>query len=820
MGQPSPVTSGDADSAWSDYRAMDSDDSHSSSAGIPLSPPPPPPPQLPHSWTRTDSSSSSSSSSNSDSIASSTRINDLANNSDASTSLLSLTRPGMDIPGAVADFDVLPLTAASSLSSAPTCGNSTLSSSPTLGYSTSPSSHDHAECKGDDCADHLADDSSGALVAHSPTDPLDEMQWEIVPAEQLLHPKLEPIDEDQFCLDDLQEAPFHAETSTGDAAATSAAAVQASTVVKTKRPRGRPRKLSIVPATPSSSKVTKGRSKTGCITCRKRKKKCDEAKPRCMNCEKNAVVCEGYPEKQIWKSGKEKAEEELLKNQSLPVITMQPIFIGLETAEDRIFWRHYNDHLSAVFTIEGEHKNAFQDMLVPLATRHQGAMHSILSLASKHLDYQTPYGEKILRKNTKTTIDSLRRRGDYHNDKAVTKLKEGMSYRHSDDPDAQDALAACYGQMLCFVLEALAEGDTCGSQRSHYDAFLYLIRTSPPADPAFHAFIVEIFLYHIFAHDLVYVPGPHGPRRLLVEGWTPPTPIHPPRMIGVADGLFNILSQITTMRHSIRTRIVCNNVPKVDYDTLYLASKIEADIHGWTPTWPAGDSRERVTLLYKQMTWLYLKTTICPPASSFFTVPQTELLHTQTDAVVDAAAPPHGVATSSCASSPSPKLEAMVPTANHFGNPRRHSIANPHMTYGARPFLQPLGDFQFQPPTTSSSNPRASPPPIRRPANNASNIRVAVEESLVLLESFKPSDPAQTLLLIPCVIVGAECYATAERERIRNAIRVVHGYTGLRNTQKALEVLEEVWRLIDLGDYSSAWDWQAVATRLGAHHLF
>jgi hypothetical protein len=28
-----------------------------------------------------------------------------------------------------------------------------------------------------------------------------------------------------------------------------------------------------------------------------------------MNCEKNAVVCEGYHEKQIWKSGREKAEE-------------------------------------------------------------------------------------------------------------------------------------------------------------------------------------------------------------------------------------------------------------------------------------------------------------------------------------------------------------------------------------------------------------------------------------------------------------------------------------------------------------------------------
>lgn len=28
-----------------------------------------------------------------------------------------------------------------------------------------------------------------------------------------------------------------------------------------------------------------------------------------MNCEKNAVVCEGYPEKQLWKSGKERAAE-------------------------------------------------------------------------------------------------------------------------------------------------------------------------------------------------------------------------------------------------------------------------------------------------------------------------------------------------------------------------------------------------------------------------------------------------------------------------------------------------------------------------------
>lgn len=44
------------------------------------------------------------------------------------------------------------------------------------------------------------------------------------------------------------------------------------------RKRGRPRKHPL-PTPGGQAKVTKGRSKTGCITCRRRKKKCDENKP-------------------------------------------------------------------------------------------------------------------------------------------------------------------------------------------------------------------------------------------------------------------------------------------------------------------------------------------------------------------------------------------------------------------------------------------------------------------------------------------------------------------------------------------------------------
>lgn len=47
-----------------------------------------------------------------------------------------------------------------------------------------------------------------------------------------------------------------------------------------RRPRGRPRKHP-KPEPASLSKKPLGRSKTGCITCRRRKKKCDERKPNC-----------------------------------------------------------------------------------------------------------------------------------------------------------------------------------------------------------------------------------------------------------------------------------------------------------------------------------------------------------------------------------------------------------------------------------------------------------------------------------------------------------------------------------------------------------
>lgn len=94
--------------------------------------------------------------------------------------------------------------------------------------------------------------------------------WEHGQDELMTAPKLEPNDDD-IKLGDVTVAPL---------TPVQQSAPLHNSEAKQKRPRGRPRKHP-QPQAVNANKVTKGRSKTGCITCRKRKKKCDEAKPRC-----------------------------------------------------------------------------------------------------------------------------------------------------------------------------------------------------------------------------------------------------------------------------------------------------------------------------------------------------------------------------------------------------------------------------------------------------------------------------------------------------------------------------------------------------------
>jgi hypothetical protein len=453
-----------------------------------------------------------------------------------------------------------------------------------------------------------------------------------------------------------------------------------------------------------------------------------------MNCERNSVKCEGYPEKTICKSGKEKAEEGKTKQSrqqgheerstarlgrggSLTMSSVQLPFLvhGVETESDRIFLHHYISRLSIIFTLEGEHDSAFRNILLPMAQQHSGLMHSILALSSKHIDYTTPYGVQILREHPGVDVETLEKRSQFQQQEAFKELV-------TQQGDAKVA-PATYAQMICLVLQTLSDPSPNGQHRFHLQHYQKLVQESPPEDGDCMKFIHEFFQYHIHTDELIYLPQGDVHYISISDNWNLPCTLSQPsamRLLGVFDGLFLYMSKITNIRNKIRQNIEQDIDPIVDYKAFYAASEIEAGIREWTPVWPHGDPRDAAGMLYKQMMWIYLWRTIHPPQTTNW------------------------------------KLD--------------------------------------------------------------SHITTAVNDGLALLARFGPRDPSQTLILAPAFVIGCAAFEKEQRDPIRKAIGVVKSYTEYKNTDTALDVLKEVWRLMDAEDERS-WDWQSIAHRMGMDFL-
>ncbi|ATY58267.1 C6 transcription factor [Cordyceps militaris] len=616
-------------------------------------------------------------------------------------------------------------------------------------------------------------------------------EWEEGSDSAPIKPKNEPVDDEDITMSEVKIP-------------TLASPEKSIVAPGQKRGRGRPRKNPI-PAPTNGTKVTKGRSKTGCITCRKRKKKCDEAKPGCMNCEKNSVLCEGYNEKQIWKSGKDR--DQVLpgrtNREAFPSVTLPTLVQGLDTPEDKIFLRHYINRLSNVLTVEPKSHNAFKDILLTLATSQPGLLHSILSISSLHIDLDTPYGEGILQINPAVTKESLRQRSNYHTTEARNYLYGAFEKSELLDKDSSEyhlVLAALYGQMLCLVVRTLIEGNPRGEHRVHLKAYQKLIRESPPESTQLHTFITEFFQYHICADDLLWHPETDSTRLSLEETGSTPHD-HTSRLVGVTDGLFCHLRDITTLRNEIRSRLAgAKDQPAVSYAEIFKANDITMALQSWSPNWPRSDNRVRVGELYKLTLWIYSFRTIYPPAASNadFLLGGSSLLSYMQERRSSVAS--SGQLSNGCSEDKHPFEQKISCSPNSSRTSSIHEedgLPTPAPTHG-----------------TSSSRP-PSPPPSRRPSQDDKRVTTSILDALSILETFEPNDQCQTLLLIPCLLIGTSCFDAALRPRIQAAVQAVREYTGLRNADRVQEVLNATWALMDAGDWVAVWDWQTVARHKG-----
>ncbi|KAH8593943.1 fungal-specific transcription factor domain-containing protein [Bisporella sp. PMI_857] len=448
--------------------------------------------------------------------------------------------------------------------------------------------------------------------------------------DMLLVPKLEP-QEEEINMADVKETTTQTESH-----------ALIATPITTKRPRGRPRKHPKVNLE-DKAKVAKARSKTGCITCRKRKKKCDERKPGCLNCEKNAAICEGYPPKTVWKSGKEKAEEGMriinyvvvhesevdaipaaqLRRMSFSVPSLPPrlppIIDGVETPGDRIFFHHYLFNLGYRFTVEGEHENAFTQLLLSMAVEHPQVMHSILGLSGKHIDFSSPYGLQLLKEHPEVDLPTLEARSEHHALLAMKELAHNTDQvleQQGQTTDLKELIDATMGQMLCHVLETLADPSPRGFHRVSLKKYHEIMSKHPPTNSKFSLFANEFFQYHTCADELIFFPTSPADEYASNKWEIPSTIIQPAavRLLGVFDNLFTYMSRITQLRNQIRNNLERGVDPPVPYQSRWIATEIEAGLRDWEPAWPTGDARDLAGHLYRQMLYVYLYRTIYPPS--------------------------------------------------------------------------------------------------------------------------------------------------------------------------------------------------------------
>lgn len=653
-----------------------------------------------------------------------------------------------------------------------------------------------------------------------------------------------------------------------------------------------------------------------------------------MNCEKNGVICEGYQATHVWKSGKEIAEEgkehrtsyprhdfcglltaRRTAESAIPRLVLPPIIDGVETTEDKIFWKHFLDNLSSKLTVETETQNAFRTFVVPIARAHRGVIHAVLSLSAKHIDLATPYGRRYLLENPTVTPDSLQRRGAYHHREATHRCSpDRLAVLQHEDREAYEfELKAVYCQILCFLLESMAEGNPHGDHRVHLQGYQSLMAAHQPRDDGFRIFIMEFFEYHIYADHFLHPPQVEMVQLSTNEWNSHMVRLQPPRLIGVNDGLFRQLSRITRIRNGIRHNINHGIVPVVDYRALHEATDIETEIGNYEPVFPHGDGRRAVSTLYRCMMWVHLFRTMYPPdrggmnmnidhpprsgmdggyrhpaAAPGTSSPGGDVSdYMMGEAGVQGGTPPmsshssvsspgsldhqshhqlhqqHVAAASQMMTVPSPagsgsSTTAIDPSVNNdiasaaspitaaaaaAGVPMSHSAASLHHQSGSHHDIhqhqqhpQGVGDdfdrtatsfdhFYTASGTTRGNNnadPDAvttSPPPsprpiLRGPCWQDPKIENAIEQFLTLLGHVGPSNASQTLLLMPCVVVGVACFAPHQRAKIDAAIRNVKGYTGLRNADRARELLEVVWERMDLARWSEVWDWESIAAEV------
>lgn len=155
----------------------------------------------------------------------------------------------------------------------------------------------------------------------------------------------------------------------------------------------------------STSKAL-SRTRTGCLTCRRRRKKCDERHPTCLGCERNQLIC-------LWpiltdhqwntESSDDLSKVALASSpdpKRLPPADLGTAPLGLVVSALPVIFRHppaarlvdFYTNITAQRIIGRSHiENPFITHFLRIATVSPALQHAILAVSSTHRSFSDPY---------------------------------------------------------------------------------------------------------------------------------------------------------------------------------------------------------------------------------------------------------------------------------------------------------------------------------------------------------------------------------------------------------------------------------------------
>ncbi|KAH8702930.1 fungal-specific transcription factor domain-containing protein [Phaeosphaeriaceae sp. PMI808] len=215
------------------------------------------------------------------------------------------------------------------------------------------------------------------------------------------------------------------------------------------------------------SRPPHSRTRAGCLTCRSRKKKCDEGKPRCAGCRRNMLDCKWpsgvracnnrYELDPITRIGQHTSGGIYQPLATIPVSSDSAC--GL-TPHSMMFLRHYLRYTVPCFAMTPMKDNPFATLLLPLGYLDDLLMHSLLAFGGAHLSHKIPNSSEIA---TATTL---------HYSRMIKGLQLEFAQLNGNDLQKKERLLRI---LLVVCHYEVVSGDVQGAMFNHLRASRQLV---------------------------------------------------------------------------------------------------------------------------------------------------------------------------------------------------------------------------------------------------------------------------------------------------------------------------------------------------------